>query len=309
MKAMIFAAGLGTRLKPFTDTKPKALLPLAGKTLLQWQIEKLKAVGITDIVVNVHHFGEQIIDYLQVNNGFGCNVRISDERGQLLETGGGLLYAFDNGNMQTEPVLVCNVDILSNINLVDLIAAHVNSPKLLATVVVSERETQRYLLFDWNGELCGWTNKNTGEVKPEVLQLMKTTKECLYLGIEQAVTGKRLGDLGYAIQQHAEKAGYSVCREYVGHGIGREMHEDPEVCNYGRRGNGIVLKSGMTLAIEPMILMGRRNILIEDDGWTARTCDRKPAAHYELSVCVRNGKADILSTFDYIQQVLGDRFI
>ena len=147
---MIFAAGLGTRLKPFTDTKPKALLPLAGKTLLQWQIEKLKAVGITDIVVNVHHFGEQIIDYLQVNNGFGCNVRISDERGQLLETGGGLLYAFDNGNIQTEPVLVCNVDILSNINLVDLIAAHVNSPKLLATVVVSERETQRYLLFDRN---------------------------------------------------------------------------------------------------------------------------------------------------------------
>ena len=167
---MIFAAGLGTRLKPFTDTKPKALLPLAGKTLLQWQIEKLKAVGITDIVVNVHHFGEQIIDYLQVNNGFGCNVRISDERGQLLETGGGLLYAFDNGNIQTEPVLVCNVDILSNINLVDLIAAHVNSPKLLATVVVSERETQRYLLFDKNGELRGWTNKNTGEVKPEVLR-------------------------------------------------------------------------------------------------------------------------------------------
>ena len=167
---MIFAAGLGTRLKPFTDTKPKALLPLAGKTLLQWQIEKLKAVGITDIVVNVHHFGEQIIDYLRVNDGFGCNVRISDERGQLLETGGGLLYAFDNGNMQTEPVLVCNVDILSNINLVDLIAAHVNSPKLLATVVVSERETQRYLLFDRNGELCGWTNKNTGEVKPEVLR-------------------------------------------------------------------------------------------------------------------------------------------
>lgn len=148
-----------------------------------------------------------------------------------------------------------------------------------------------------------------GEVKPEVLQLLKTTKECLYLGIEQAVTGHRLGDVGFAIQDHAEKAGYSVCREFVGHGIGRDMHEDPEVCNYGRRGNGIVLKSGMTLAIEPMILMGRRNIIIEDDGWTARAIDRKPAAHYELSICVRDGKADILSTFDYIQQVLGDRFI
>lgn len=148
-----------------------------------------------------------------------------------------------------------------------------------------------------------------GEVAPEVLQLMRTTKESLYLGIEQAVTGRRLGDIGAAIQEHCERAGYSVVREFVGHGIGREMHEEPEVCNYGRRGNGIVLKSGMTLAIEPMICLGRRNLIIEEDGWTARTADHKPAAHYELSVCVRNGKADILSTFDYIKEVLGDRFI
>ena len=138
---------------------------------------------------------------------------------------------------------------------------------------------------------------------------MKTTKEALFLGIGEAVAGHRLGDIGYAIQHHCESAGYSVVREFVGHGIGRDMHEDPEVCNYGRRGNGIVLKSGMTLAIEPMIVLGRRNIIIEDDGWTARTADRKPAAHYELSVCVRNGKADILSTFDYIKDVLGERFI
>ncbi len=148
-----------------------------------------------------------------------------------------------------------------------------------------------------------------GEIAPETMRLLRTTKECLYLGIEQAVTGRRLGDLSYAIQHHAESNGYSVIREFVGHGIGREMHEDPEVCNYGRRGNGIVLKSGMTLAIEPMIALGRRNILLEDDGWTARTIDRKPAAHYELSVCVRNGKADILSTFDYIREALGERFI
>lgn len=148
-----------------------------------------------------------------------------------------------------------------------------------------------------------------GEVAPETLQLMKTTKEALFLGIGEAVAGHRLGDIGYAIQHHCESAGYSVVREFVGHGIGRDMHEDPEVCNYGRRGNGIVLKSGMTLAIEPMIVLGRRNIIIEDDGWTARTADRKPAAHYELSVCVRNGKADILSTFDYIKEVLGERFI
>ena len=126
---------------------------------------------------------------------------------------------------------------------------------------------------------------------------------------DSAQTGHRLGDIGYAIQSHAEQAGYSVVREFVGHGIGREMHEEPEVCNYGRRGNGIVLKSGMTLAIEPMILMGRRNVLIEDDGWTARTIDRKPAAHYELSVAVRNGKADILSTFEYVEKVLGERYI
>lgn len=148
-----------------------------------------------------------------------------------------------------------------------------------------------------------------GDVAEPTLQLMRTTKAALYKGIEQAVAGHRLGDIGYTIQQFCEKAGYSVVREFVGHGIGRAMHEDPEVCNYGRRGNGILLKAGMTIAIEPMICLGRRHILIEDDGWTSRTIDRKPAAHYEHSVCIRNGQADILSTFDYIKEVLGDRFI
>lgn len=148
-----------------------------------------------------------------------------------------------------------------------------------------------------------------GEVSAETMRLLKTTKECLELGVQQAVVGRRMGDLSFAIQNHAEKNGYQVVREFVGHGIGRDMHEDPEVCNYGRRGNGIVLKNGMTLAIEPMVMSGRRNVIIEDDGWTARSADRKPAAHYELSVCVRNGQADVLSTFDYIKEVLGDRFI
>lgn len=148
-----------------------------------------------------------------------------------------------------------------------------------------------------------------GEVRPEVLQLMRTTKEALYQGVEQAVVGKRIGDIGFAVQSHCEKAGYSVVREYIGHGIGRDMHEDPEVPNYGRRGNGIALKSGMILCIEPMICMGRKNLILESDQWTARTADRKPAAHYELSVCVRNGKPDILSTFDFIKEVLGERFI
>lgn len=148
-----------------------------------------------------------------------------------------------------------------------------------------------------------------GEVKPEVMELLKTTKEALLLGVEQAVSGKRVGDIGCAVQKHCESHGYSVVREFVGHGIGREMHEDPEIPNYGRRGNGIVLKSGMVIAIEPMICLGRKNLILEADGWTARTADRKPAAHYEYSVAVRNGRADILSTFDYIKEVLGDRFI
>lgn len=148
-----------------------------------------------------------------------------------------------------------------------------------------------------------------GEVSAEVMGLLRTTKEALYKGIEQAVTGKRLGDIGYAIQNHCESRGYSVVREFVGHGIGRSMHEEPEVCNYGRRGNGVVLKTGMTLAIEPMICLGRRNIVIEDDGWTARTIDRKPAAHYELSVAVKPGRADVLFTFQFVEEVLKERYI
>lgn len=148
-----------------------------------------------------------------------------------------------------------------------------------------------------------------GEVSDDVMRLLRTTKECLYKGIEQAVTGRRMGDIGATIQMHAEKAGFQVVREFISHGIGRDMHEDPEVPNYGRRGNGLVLKSGMVIAIEPMVMSGRRNVIIENDGWTARAADRKPAAHYELSVAVRNGKADILSTFDYIKEVLGERFI
>lgn len=148
-----------------------------------------------------------------------------------------------------------------------------------------------------------------GEVSPEVMNLLKTTKAALYLGIEQAVAGARLGNISSAIQTYCEAAGYSVVREMVGHGIGREMHESPEVPNYGRRGNGVMLKSGMTIAIEPMICMGRRHLHFEDDGWTTRTVDRKPAAHFEHSVAIRKGKADILSTFEYIEQVLGDRAI
>ena len=175
MKAMIFAAGLGTRLKPLTETLPKALVPLAGKTLLQWQIEKLKAAGITDIVVNVHHFPDMIISYLSENDNFGCRIAVSDERDMLLETGGGLRKAksllFGVGSRESgnndKPILVCNVDILSNIDIPTLLNAY--NPDEMGVVVVSKRETQRYLLFDQTNRLCGWTNIATGEVRPASL--------------------------------------------------------------------------------------------------------------------------------------------
>lgn len=173
MRAMIFAAGLGTRLKPLTDTLPKALVPLAGKTLLQWQIERLKAAGITDIVVNVHHFPDMIINYLRDNDNFGCRIAVSDERDMLLETGGGLrkakelLTSSPNSLIASSPILICNVDILSNIDLPTLLKAY--NPEEMGVVVVSPRETQRYLLFDETNRLCGWTNIATGEVRPASL--------------------------------------------------------------------------------------------------------------------------------------------
>ena len=171
MKAMIFAAGLGTRLKPLTDTLPKALVPLAGKTLLQWQIEKLKAAGITDIVINIHHFPDMIINYLKDNDNFGCNIQVSDERDALLETGGGLRKAEDKFRSlgvqefrsSNEGILICNVDILSNIDIPTLLQAY--NPNEMGVVVVSQRDTQRYLLFNDENRLCGWTNIATGEFR------------------------------------------------------------------------------------------------------------------------------------------------
>ena len=149
-----------------------------------------------------------------------------------------------------------------------------------------------------------------GEIAPEVMALLKTTKESLYLGIEKAVAGNRIGDISNAVQTYCEARGYSVVRELCGHGIGRKLHEDPEVPNYGRRGCGPLLKKGMCIAIEPMINLGSRNIVIERDGWTTRTRDRKPSAHYEHTVAITpDGAADILSSFDYIEEVLGENRI
>mgnify|MGYP000225842647 FL=1 len=140
-----------------------------------------------------------------------------------------------------------------------------------------------------------------GEVEPEIQDLLDTTKASLYLGIEQAVAGNRIGHIGHAIQEFCEHRGFSVVREMTGHGIGRKLHEDPAVPNYGRCGVGPLLKNGMCLAIEPMINAGSRNIVIERDGWTCRTKDRKPSAHFEHTVAVRDGKADILSSFEFIE--------
>jgi methionyl aminopeptidase len=143
-----------------------------------------------------------------------------------------------------------------------------------------------------------------GEVREEALSLMKRTRESLYLGIEEASAGKRTGDIGHAVQSYVESFGYSVVRDLVGHGVGRNLHEKPEVPNYGTRGSGVKLKAGMVIAIEPMINLGSRNIVQENDGWTIRTADRKWSAHFEHTVAIRQGKAEVLSSFEFIEEIL-----
>ncbi|MDX5325490.1 MAG: type I methionyl aminopeptidase [Bacteroidota bacterium] len=144
-----------------------------------------------------------------------------------------------------------------------------------------------------------------GEVDPKVHQLLEVTKESLYLGIEQMKVGNRLEDIGFAIQQHAEKHGYGVVRELVGHGIGKTMHEDPQVPNYGKKGRGKKLQEGLVLAIEPMINLGTHRVKQLRDGWSIVTSDGLPSAHFEHDVAIVDGKPDILSTFDYIYEALG----
>ena len=143
-----------------------------------------------------------------------------------------------------------------------------------------------------------------GEIDSKVLQLLKVTKECLDLGIEQLVEGNRIGDVSFAVQQHAEDNGYGVVRELVGHGLGRKMHESPEVPNFGKRGRGSKIKEGLVVAIEPMINMGTRRVMQLKDGWTIVTADKQPSAHYEHDVAIVNGKPEILSTFSFIEEEL-----
>ncbi|MDT8415809.1 MAG: type I methionyl aminopeptidase [Flavobacteriaceae bacterium] len=144
-----------------------------------------------------------------------------------------------------------------------------------------------------------------GEASPEVKKLLQITKESLYVGIREFKLGNRVGDVGYAIQKHCESHGYGVVRELVGHGLGKKMHEDPEMPNYGRRGHGKKFVEGMVVAIEPMINMGTHRIKQLKDGWTILTADGKPSAHFEHDVAIVNGKPELLSTFSYVYEALG----
>lgn len=159
------------------------------------------------------------------------------------------------------------------------------------------------LLEGFNGDSC--YTFCVGEVSDDVRQLLKTTKESLYLAIEQAQAGKHIGDISSAVQTHCEQQGYGIVRELTGHGIGKEMHEDPPIPNYGRRGNGTMLKAGMCIAIEPMVTMGKKDIYMMPDRWTIRTRDGKLAAHFEHTIAIRKGKAEILSSFEEIEHLEG----
>ena len=160
------------------------------------------------------------------------------------------------------------------------------------------------LLNGYNGDSC--YTFCVGEVSDGVKKLLRITKESLYKGIEAAVAGNHIGDIGFVVQNHCEKHGYGVVRELTGHGIGKEMHEEPNIPNYGRRGNGKMLKSGMCIAIEPMITLGDRKIGLMPDKWSIRTIDGKPAAHFEHTIAIKNGKADILSSFEEIESLEGN---
>ncbi|RCH54461.1 type I methionyl aminopeptidase [Mucilaginibacter hurinus] len=146
-----------------------------------------------------------------------------------------------------------------------------------------------------------------GEISETAKTLLRVTRECLDKGIEKAVAGLRIGDIAYAVQEHAEKHNFGIVKELVGHGVGLQLHEKPEVPNYGKRGSGVKLEEGMVIAIEPMINAGRAGIKFWDDGWTVSTIDGKPSAHFEHTVAVKKGKADVLSTFSYIDDVLKEK--
>ena len=211
MKALIFAAGLGTRLRPFTDDRPKAMVEIAGKPMLQHVIERVSAAGFDDITINIHHYGQMIIDFLEKNDNFGLNIHISDERGLLLDTGGGILKARQwlDGD---EPFLVHNTDIISTLDLKAFYDYHVEHDAL-ATILVKERETQRYFLFDDNDRLCGWTNKATGEFKPDPEKLRGRNLRELAFGGLHVISPRIFPHLEHYRRQEGEK--FSITPFYV----------------------------------------------------------------------------------------------
>jgi methionyl aminopeptidase len=148
-----------------------------------------------------------------------------------------------------------------------------------------------------------------GEISQDKKELMNATFESLYAGIEKAAEGKRVGDIGYAIQKHVQSKSFSVVREMVGHGVGKDLHEEPQVPNYGRKGRGVKLRNGMVIAIEPMINFGKKDVYQAKDGWTITTKDKKPSAHFEHTIAIRKTQADILSSFKYIEEVLKNKKI
>jgi NDP-sugar pyrophosphorylase family protein len=182
MKAMVFAAGMGTRLQPYTNTKPKALVEVGGIPMLEIILKKIIRYGFNEIIINVYHFSDQIIDFLKKNNNFGASITISDESGFLLDTGGGLLkarYFFDDG----KPFLVHNIDILTNIDLNQLYQFH-NQNNALATLAVKDRSTSRSFLIDSNNELCGWKNHQTGQIilsKGKLEELSPIAFSCVHV--------------------------------------------------------------------------------------------------------------------------------
>jgi NDP-sugar pyrophosphorylase family protein len=181
VKALLFAAGLGTRLKEHTQNRPKALVKLAGKPLIQHAIEHLKSFGITEITINVFHFAEQVISFIEENQSFGINIHISDERDQLLDTGGGLkkASAFLDG---TEPILIYNVDVISNLDLNLLLNYH-KQKHALATLVVRSRETSRYLMFDQNLQLAGWKNFSNNDIRISRIDSFEKSEPLAFSGI------------------------------------------------------------------------------------------------------------------------------
>ncbi len=210
-KALIFAAGLGTRLRPLTDDRPKAMVEIAGKPMLQHVIERVAAAGFEDITINIHHFGQTIIDFLEQNGNFGLNIHISDERGLLLDTGGCILKARQwlDGN---EPFLVHNTDIISTLDLRAFYDYHVEHDAL-ATILVKERLTQRYFLFDNDDRLCGWTNKATGEYKPDPEKLQGRDLHELAFGGLHVISPRIFPLLERYRRQEGEK--FSITPFYV----------------------------------------------------------------------------------------------